>query len=128
MAKYRRKGDPREQRVILLPGKKPKKARTLTPEFRLSSIQAWVGSGPGIYKGSVAVNPYAMAFRDLCKFTKRECIEGPLQIDQFERDLDSLGYRAGIITFKGKAIVLLLLPSNLDVALDRLIALEAKAV
>ena len=146
MANYHRKRDLFEQREILLPGETAKKVaepdyddgrflpvtcyddtkRTMESILTFEvSVETWLEAArPGAYHGE---NCYDKAYRDYCRYTGTEYSSTSHFLNRWEVALARLGFRVGYPMIRGKIYMVLVLPSSVDTALDRLAAMERAA-
>lgn len=85
-------------------------------------VQAWLdGFCPGSFSGRDGHEPYRLAFE---AFRAAVDFDSVFRLRDYILSLSRLGFIAGTITFRGREIWLLVLPSSVDQALDRLAACE----
>lgn len=85
-------------------------------------IQAWLNdSCPGSFSGRDGHEPYRQAFEAFRTVTD---FDPKWRLPDFILSLSRHGFIAGTITYRGRETWLLVLPSSVDQALDRLAACE----
>lgn len=82
-------------------------------------VRHWLATRPGSFSGKGACDPYFAARASFRQWSGMSTVE-----EAFEIALARLGFRAGCVTFRGDPFWMLVLPSSVDTALDRMAAME----
>ncbi len=90
-------------------------------EMLETAVAAWLATAPGAFTSRDACEPYDNALARFSQWSGRQETR-----DDFEVALARCGFRAGVVVFNGEPRWLLLLPSSLDAALDRMAAMEVR--
>ena len=90
-----------------------------------TALAAWLATAPGSFSSPDASEPYHKARRAFNQWSGRS--DGHDAGENFEIGLARLGYRAGVVVFNGEPRWLLLLPSSVDTALERMAAAEVRS-
>lgn len=97
----------------------------MTPK-RVESLETavanWLATKPGTFTSRDAVGLYERALAQFSQWSDWSDTR-----DSFEIALARLGYRAGCVVFNGDPFWILVLPSSVDTALDRMAAMESTA-
>ena len=84
-----------------------------------SAVVSWLATKPGSFTSKDAVGLYERALAQFEKWSGCSC-----ERDDFEIGLARCGFRAGCLVYDGEPKWLLVLPSSVNTALDRLAAME----
>ena len=86
-----------------------------------AAVSDWLATRPGSFSARGACDPYSAARAKFMQHSGRQD-----ERDDFEIALARLGYRAGVVTYAGNPLWILILPSSLDTALERMAAMESR--
>lgn len=84
-------------------------------------VSEWIDSRPGNFSSRNCNGPYWLAFE---AFRTATNFDPKWRLPDFSLSLRRFGFIAGTITFRGREMWLLVLPSSVDQVLDRLAACE----
>lgn len=86
-----------------------------------NSLAAWLATKPGSFSSRDACGCYDRALARFESWSGRSDIR-----DDFEIALARAGFRAGTLVFNGDPFWILVLPSSVDAALERMAAAESR--